>query len=326
MPATLNESTIGFGTMRITWGNDFPISQEEGVEILYTAYKAGARFFNGGEFYGEDFANLKLLQAFIDKYPEVKDEIIISIKGGFNIQTFQPDGSKEFIDQSVNNCYTHLKKIDVFECARVDKNVPLEDTLGYLQEHVKAGRIGGISLSEVSASTIRRAAKVAKIQFVENEASFLERAPFSNGVIDACAEFGIPLVAYSPLGSGLFGGITQFKEGDIRATYERLLGENIKKNAILKENLEAVAHKAGLSLPQLALSWLKFHNSDKNPDKAKYPLIIPIPGTVKKDKIIDNANIREISLETFKEVQDVLEKFPVAGGRYNSHMQNTLEG
>lgn len=97
------------------------------------------------------------------------------------------------------------EKIDVFGCGRVDKNVPIEDTVGALAELVKEGKIGGIQLSEVSANTIRRAAKVAKIM-VEAETSSWLMDVFQNGVAKTCGELGIPMVAHTPLGAGMLTG------------------------------------------------------------------------------------------------------------------------
>lgn len=110
-----------------------------------------------------------------------------------------PDGSPENIRRSIDNCLRLLdgkKKIDIFECARVDKNTPIEVTLKALEEHVKNGDIGGIALSEVSAATIERAVKVTKIVAVEVEFSLWSLDPLSNGVAAACAKHDILLVAY----------------------------------------------------------------------------------------------------------------------------------
>lgn len=111
----------------------------------------------------------------------------------------QPDGTPEGIKISVENCLRLLdgkKSIDVFECARVDRNTPIETTMKALEEYVKAGKIGGIALSEVSASSVRRAAKVTKIVAVEVELSLWSTDVLSNGVAAACAENNIPIVAY----------------------------------------------------------------------------------------------------------------------------------
>lgn len=110
-----------------------------------------------------------------------------------------PDGTPEGIKASVDNCLKVLdgtKSIDIFEAARVDPNTPIETTLKALEQYVKAGKIGGIALSEVSAATIQRAVKVTKIVAVEVELSLWSLDIMSNGVAAACAEHNIPVVAY----------------------------------------------------------------------------------------------------------------------------------
>jgi pyridoxine 4-dehydrogenase len=110
-----------------------------------------------------------------------------------------PDGTPEGIKRSVENCLKLLdgkKSIDIFEPARVDKNTPIETTMKALEEYVKVGKIGGISLSEVSAATIQRAVKVTKIVAVEVELSLWSLDILNNGVAAACAEHNIPVVAY----------------------------------------------------------------------------------------------------------------------------------
>lgn len=119
-----------------------------------------------------------------------------------------PDASPENIRRSVDECLKHLspvnKSLDLFECARVDKARPIEETISVLAECVKAGKLGGISLSEVRAETIRRAAKVHKISAVEVEFSLWATEILENGIAEACAELDIPIVAYSPLCRGFW--------------------------------------------------------------------------------------------------------------------------
>lgn len=116
----------------------------------------------------------------------------------------QPDGSPEYIKQSMDNCLKLLdgkKSIDIFEPARVAKNAPFEDTLKAMEEYVKAGKIGGIGISEVSAATVHKAAKVTKIVSCEVELSLWSLDILENGVAAACAEHNIPVVAYASLSS-----------------------------------------------------------------------------------------------------------------------------
>lgn len=131
------------------------------------------------------------------KYPEDVEKVVLNIKGGAH-PTLQPDGSPEVVRESVEKCLEMLGgrgRIDMFECARKDPNVPLEKTLGVLKEMVEEGKIGGVALSEVSADTIREGAKITKIVAVEIELSLFCTEPLTNGIAEACAELKIPIIA-----------------------------------------------------------------------------------------------------------------------------------
>lgn len=191
--------------MGLTWRAD-PCPEEQAFAAMKTALATGANFFNGGEFYGPpEYNSLTLLNKYLTKYPGDADKIILSIKGGLGPKTLGPDGSKAGIDRTMGTCLKLLdgkKFLDVFECARVDPKTPIEETIGYLAQYVKDGKLGGICLSECSAATIRRAAKVHKIEGVEVEFSMFSTDILENGVAEACVEHGIPVIAYSPLGRG----------------------------------------------------------------------------------------------------------------------------
>jgi len=166
---------------------------------MRASLEAGCNFWNGGEFYGTpEYNSLTLLEKYFTKYPEDADKVVLSIKGAIG-PGLVPDSSPENVRRSIDQCLKLLngkKSIDMFECARVDKTTPLETTLKVMdEEYVKTGKIGGIALSEVSAATIERAAKVTKIVAVEIELSLWAVDPLSNGIFEACAKHNIPVVA-----------------------------------------------------------------------------------------------------------------------------------
>jgi len=182
----------------LTW-RPKPQSEEESFKAMRASLAAGCNFWNGGEFYGTpDFNSLTLLEKYFTKYPEDADKVVLSIKGGL-LPGLIPDSSPENVRRSIDNSLKLLngkKSIDIFECARVDKKTPIETTLKVMEdEYVKTGKIGGIALSEVSAATIERAAKVTKIVAVEIELSLWSIDPLTNGIFEACARNGIPVVA-----------------------------------------------------------------------------------------------------------------------------------
>jgi len=173
---------------------------------MRAAVSLGAVAWNGGEFYGPPERNsLHLLNEYFSKYPGDADKVVLSLKGGAIPGELVPDSRKANVARSIDECLKVLdgkKFIDLFECARLDGETPLEETIGAIAEYVKAGKVGGISLSEVSAETIRKAHAIHPISAVEVEFSLFSTDMLSNGVAAACAELGITVVAYSPLGRG----------------------------------------------------------------------------------------------------------------------------
>ena len=166
---------------------------------MRAALSHNCNLWDGGEFYGPspEINSLTLLAKYFDRYPEDADKVVLNIKGGLRPGLI-PDGSPDFVRQSVERCISLLGgkgKIDMFECARRDPNTPLEVTLSTLDDLVKEGKIGGIALSEVSANTIREAVKITKIVAVEVEISLFCTDPLTNGIAEACAEFDIPIIA-----------------------------------------------------------------------------------------------------------------------------------
>ena len=194
---------IGLGLMGLTWRAGPAPPQEQAFETMRVALKNGGmtpnafpstpsfspatdltnsflfptvNFWNGGDFYGgPDYNSLVLLERYFEKYPEDADNVVISIKGGLNPKTHQIDASPENTRYTLDSCLAQLKgrkKLDIFEFGRNDPKVPLEVTFGVLQkEYIDTGKLGGISLSEVSAETIHEAVKYAKIVAVEVELS-----------------------------------------------------------------------------------------------------------------------------------------------------------
>lgn len=166
---------IGYGLMGFTW-RPKPCPQEQAFEAMRTALSRGCNFWNGGVIYGKpEYNSLVLLERYFEKYPEDADKVVISIKGGTNVQGTVPDGSPENTRRELDMCLAKLngrKKLDIFEFARCDPNVPLGVTFKVLdEEYVKTGKLGGVSLSEVRAETIHEAVKHTKIVAVEVELS-----------------------------------------------------------------------------------------------------------------------------------------------------------
>ncbi|KZF22272.1 Aldo/keto reductase [Xylona heveae TC161] len=308
----------GYGLMGLTWRPE-PAPKEQAFKAMRTALSKGANFWNGGELYGTPTYNsLHLLNSYFTQYPEDAEKVVLSIKGAFNSQKFMPDSSPANVRRSVDECLRVLdgkKFLDLFECARQDANTPVEATVETLAEYVKAGKLGGISLSEVRAETIRRAAKVHPISAVEVELSLWSTDILDNGVMDTCAELGIPIVAYSPLGRGFLTGqiksIDDIPEGDFRRHMPRFQPDVFSKNLDLVAELQKFAQAKGCTPAQLALAWVKSFSG-----KPGRPTVIPIPGATTEERVLENMVDVTLTDRELEEIEKILKKLPVAGGRY----------
>jgi len=312
----------GYGLMGFTWRPD-PVPHDQAFEAMRTALAKGMNFWNGGEFYGTPENNsMTLLEAYFAKYPEDADKVVLSIKGA--VGPHGPDGSPEGIRRSIDNVLKQLngrKKLDVFECARRDAKVPMEVTFRTMQEYIDKGLLGGISLSEVAASTIHEAVKHAKIVAVEVELSIFSPDVLTNGVAAACAQHGIPLVAYSPIGRGILGGKmrTQADLPPLLRTFPRFSPENFPNNLQLYNHVNELAQQKGCTAAQLALAWVR--NLSRRPGM---PTIIPIPGSTHASRVEENAVEVELTDAEMDPIDGILAKFEVKGERYpTEHPTNT---
>ncbi len=295
---------------------------------MKAALNTGANFWNGGEFYGTPEHNsLHVLNSYFSKYPDDAEKVVISIKGGLGLG-LAPDGGEQNVRRSVDNCLKLLdgkKTLDIFECARVDPNTPIETTIGILATYVKEGKIKGISLSEVKAETIRRAHKVHPICAVEVEFSLWATDILSNGVAATCAELSIPVVAYSPLERGfLTGEIKSFDdipEGDFRRYLPKFQPDVFPKNLELVKELEKLANKKGCKPAQLGLAWVKSMSG-----KPGMPTIIPIPGATTEDRVVENSKDVKLTNADLEEIDGILSKAVVIGDRYGGPMKALMEG
>lgn len=309
---------IGYGLMGLTW-RPSPPSQDQSFAAMRTALSLGANNWNGGELYGPPERNsLHLLNEYFTQYPEDAEKVVLSIKGGVVPGQMKPDGSKEGVRRSIDECLKVLdgkKFLDLFECARVDPATPIEDTVGYIAEYVKAGKIGGIGLSEVSAASIRKAHKIHPIAAVEAELSLWSTDILENGVASTCAELGIPIIAYSPLGRGFLTGRYQ-KYSDIEKDsklhlFDRFKPEVFDENVKLLHAVEDIAKAKKATPAQIALGWVLAQSGAQG-----MPTIIPIPGATTSARIEENMKPVKLSPDDMSALNEILKKFAPLGGRY----------
>ncbi|KAH6897119.1 NADP-dependent oxidoreductase domain-containing protein [Thelonectria olida] len=316
---------IGFGLMGLTAK---PIPDEQAFAAIRAALDSDCNYFNGGEFYGPPDANSPaLLRRYLEKYPEDASRIVVNIKGALG-RDYQPRGSKEGIRESIDACLSTLGPnghIDQFEPARKDPKASYtEETLAAINDYVKAGKIGGISCSEINATTLREAAKKFTITSVELEMSLFYNEPMSNGLLEACAELNIPVLAYSPLGRGLLGGkiksAADIPKGDVKHFHPRFQGDNLTKNLELVAKVEDLANRKGCTVSQVAINWLLALSHRPN-----MPKIIPIPGSSNPDRVRENATIIDLNEDDMAEIDTILSSFTAAGPRYPEAHQSLLD-
>lgn len=305
------------------------LPEDEAFKVLKFALAKGANVWNGADFYGTpDYNSLHLMRNYFTKYPDDADKVVLSVKSGIaDMRTFKMDGSPAAMRNFVDNANAILdgkKKIDIFGCGRVDPEVPIEDTVAALAELVTEGKIGGIQLSEVSAETIRRASKVTKIDMVEAEVSLWATEVLENGVAEACAEQGIVLVAHSPLGAGMLTGQIQSLDdmpaNDYHRMFPRFQPENFAINLELVSKIKEVAQGKECSSAELALSWIKIQSK-----KPGMPFFVPVAGARSEQRVEQNSTDVPLSDVDMAEIESILEKFPVAGGRYPPAAAKLLE-
>ena len=311
----LEVSALGFGCMRMSFG-DAPVgTREEMIALLHDAVDGGITFFDTAEVYGP-FTNEKLVGEALEPFC---GQVVIATKFGFNLN---PDGSpgwqglnsrperiKQVAEESIKRL--RVEALDLFYQHRVDPDVPIEDVAGAVKDLIQAGKVKHFGLSEASAETIRRAHAVQPVTAVQSEYSMWWRAP-EEDVLPACEELGIGFVPFSPLGKGFLTGKidenTTFAKNDIRSRIPRFSPEAIKANQSLLDLLARIAKQKGATMAQIALAWLL----------AQKPWIVPIPGSRKLERLEENIGAVDVELtaDDLQEIESALSEITVQGARY----------
>jgi aryl-alcohol dehydrogenase-like predicted oxidoreductase len=270
-----------------------PADDNESIATLHRAFDLGINFLDTSASYGNGHNHELIAKALKGR----RERIIIHSKSG-SPRTPDASGNRsgsspEYLTQ---NCEQSLKRLgidclDIFCMSRVDPKVPVEESVGAMARLVEQGKTRYIGLSEASANSIRRARKVYPIASLQMEYSLWSRDP-EGGNIQACREFNMGFMAYSPLGRGFFAGavhdVKDIAEGDNRRNHPRFQSGNIEHNLKLLAQFEELAKEKGATPAQLALAWLMAQGED----------IVPIPSNKSRSHLEENIKAVDIKLTT----------------------------
>jgi len=292
--------------------------KREMISLIRTAVDRGVTFFDTAEVYGP-FINEELVGEALEPF---RNQVVIATKFGFEFDASgaqtgtnsKPEHIKKAVEQSLKRLRTAT--IDLYYQHRVDPNVPIEDVAGAVKELIQQGKVKHFGLSEAGVKTIRRAHVVQPVSALQSEYSLWWRKP-EQEVVPTLEELGIGLVPFSPLGKGFLTGKidhnTTFDKSDFRNVVPRFTPENRKANQGLVDLLSRLAQSKHATPAQLALAWLL----------AQRPWIVPIPGTTKESRLLENigADAVELNSDELRQIDSALAAIDVQGARYPEHLE-----
>lgn len=322
--AAFEVSALGFGVMGMTYNRSQHPDRKQCIRLLHEAVDCGVTLFDTAIIYGplnnEELAGEAL--------GELRGKVNVTTKFGHEVvngkatgrQDSRPATIRKYCEDSLRRLRTDV--IPMFYQHRFDRNTPVEDVAGTIQDLMKEGKVLHWGMCEVSADTIRRAHAVCPLTAIQSEYHLMHRAVEDNGVLDVCRELGIGFVPYSPLNRGFLGGdlneYTRFApDNDNRNTLPRFTPEVMRANYRIVNVLQRFGRERGMTSAQLALGWL-LH---------KAPWIVPIPGTTKLSHLEENLRSLDFVLtsDEWNELETEVSEIPVTGDRYNAEQQRQVQ-
>lgn len=312
-------SSLGLGCMGMSdlYG---AADRGEAIATVQTALERGVTLFDTGDFYGMGHNELLLGEALRGR----RDQALISVKFGalrgpggewLGYDT-RPAAIKNFVAYSLKRL--GVDHIDIYRPARLDRQVPIEDTMGTLAELVQAGYIRHIGLSEVGAETLRRAAAVHPVCDLQIEYSLVSRG-IEAEILPTCRDLGIGITAYGVLSRGLLSGHWRQPagSGDFRAHSPRFQPGNVERNLALVEGLQQFAEHRGTTPARLAVAWVAAQGDD----------IVPLVGARRRDQLDESLGALAVTLSAADraELERLLPPGAVAGDRYGEHQLRDLD-
>ncbi|MBY4596210.1 aldo/keto reductase [Ottowia caeni] len=319
-------SALGLGCMNICHAYGAPVSAEQGQRVLRAALDAGVTHFDTAALYGFGVSE-SMVGEVLAPY---RQQFTLASKCGLTVEEGEGrvksgrviDGRPESLRATCEGSLKRLKTdvIDLYYLHRWDKNVPIEESVGALGDLVRAGKIRAVGLSEVSATTLRKAHAEYPIAALQTEYSLWTRNP-EIAVLDACRELGVSFVAFSPVARGFLcdtlHDVATLHEKDIRRGMPRFYPDNYAKNLALIPSYKAIAAEVGCTPAQLALAWLLHQGED----------ILPIPGTSSEAHVRENVAAAEIVLskDVLKRLNALINQQTVSGNRYNEQSAREVD-
>ncbi len=312
-------SRAGLGLMGMS-GIYGAADDDESVATIRAALDAGINLLDTGDFYGMGH-NEMLLSRVLREVP--RDSVFVQVKfggmrdprGAFVGYDARPAAVKNFLAYSLARLGTDY--VDVYQPARLDPAVPIEDTAGAIGEMIDAGYVRYLGLSEVGAETIRRAHAVRPVAELQIEYSLMSRG-IEAEILPTVRELGISVTAYGILSRGLLSRDTaRLADGDPRARFPRFQQGNLERNLTLLDELEAIGKNHGLTAAQLAIAWVAAQGED----------IIPLIGTKRRSRLAEALAALDVTLSTdeLAAIEAAVPAGQVAGDRYDAPQMAALD-